>query len=43
MKENEIIHAIENEIKTYSVRTIGTTDDPDRRKKEHLDPTHWYN
>jgi len=43
MKENEIIHAIENEIKTYSVWTIGTTDDPDRRKKEHPDPTHWYN
>ena len=41
MNEAEIKKAIENKVKTYSLWTIGITDDPDRRKGEHGNPTYW--
>lgn len=42
MRESEIIDAIETRVKSsrvvdYSSWTIGITDDPDRRRKEHAD------
>jgi len=41
MKESEIKNAIEQIVSTYSSWTIGITDDPDRRKVEHSNPTCW--
>ena len=46
MKELEIKNAIEKRVKStkskkYSIWTIGITDDPDRRKAEHKNPTYW--
>lgn len=35
MEKSEIIKAIENRVEKYSVWTIGITNDPDRRRKEH--------
>jgi hypothetical protein len=38
MDESELKAAIEKKVvKTYSIWTIGITDDPERRKKEHED------
>ena len=42
MKESEIKSAIAYEVSNYSVWTIGITDDPERRKKEHNNPVPWY-
>lgn len=42
MTEQEIKTAIEGHIKSYSVWTIGVTDDPDRRKQEHDNPQCWH-
>jgi len=42
MKKQEIIDEIEKHVKDYEVWTIGITDDPDRRKGEHDNPTVWY-
>lgn len=46
MREDEIKRAIEKRVmsattKDYSIWTIGITDDPERRKKEHDNPKHW--
>ena len=46
MKESEIVNAIEKRVKSaktkkYSIWTIGITDDPKRRKKEHDNPEYW--
>ena len=45
MKENEIKQEIEKIIKSsntkYSSWTIGITDDPERRKREHNNPETW--
>jgi hypothetical protein len=35
MNESELKAAIEGKVITYSLWTIGITDDPERRKKEH--------
>jgi predicted GIY-YIG superfamily endonuclease len=35
MNESELKAAIQRKVITYSVWTIGITDDPERRKKEH--------
>ena len=40
--EAEIKVAIKEKVSVYSVWTIGVTDDPDRRKKEHGNPARWY-
>ena len=41
--ESEIKSAIERIVGgRYSVWTIGVTDDPARRKREHGDPLTWY-
>ncbi len=40
--EATIKAAIENLVSNYSVWTIGVTDDPPRRKREHGNPTAWY-
>ena len=42
MKEEEIKEAIEKIVSNYKVWTIGITDNPDRRKKEHGNPKHWH-
>jgi len=42
MNESEIKKAIEGHVSTYSVWTIGITDDPERRKGEHGNPAVWY-
>ena len=39
--ESEIKAAIENLVTTYSLWTIGVTDDPARRKGEHSNTEHW--
>ncbi len=41
MREEEIIAAIDNKVTTYSPWTIGITDDPERRRKEHGNPSAW--
>ena len=42
MKEDEIKQAIERVAsKNYKVWTIGITDNPNRRKGEHGNPTTW--
>lgn len=40
--EAAIKAAIEKIVSTYSVWTIGITDDPTRRKTEHGNPPHWH-
>ena len=40
--ESAIKSAIEAEVTRYSAWTIGVTDDPDRRRREHDDPEVWY-
>ena len=37
-----IIAAIENFVSNYSYWTIGVTDDPNRRKTQHDNPSPWY-
>lgn len=39
--EAEIKAAIEGKVTTYSLWTIGVTDDPVRRKAEHGNPQYW--
>ena len=39
--EASIKAAIENVVTTYSIWTIGVTNDPDRRKGEHSDTGAW--
>jgi len=46
MRESEIVEAIEKRVRgskkfDYSIWTIGITNDPERRKTEHGDPTYW--
>lgn len=41
--ESTIKAAIERIVSYYSVWTIGVTDNPDRRKREHGNPNVWYN
>ncbi len=42
MSEQEIIAAIEQRVGSkISIWTIGITDNPERRKKEHGDPKYW--
>lgn len=40
--ESAIKSAIEARVISYSLWTIGVTDDPDRRKREHGNPSAWY-
>lgn len=40
--ESAIKSAIEAKVTNYSAWTIGVTDDPDRRKREHGNPSVWY-
>jgi len=40
--EKEIISEIEKIVGTYSYWTIGVTEDPERRKQEHGNPTPWH-
>ncbi len=40
--ESAIKVAIEGFVTTYSLWTIGVTDDPVRRKSEHGNPKHWH-
>jgi len=44
MNEQEMKIAIERVVGNtrYSSWTIGITDDPDRRRSEHNNPTHWH-
>ncbi len=42
MTETQIKSEIENIVSTYSSWTIGITDDPERRKGEHGNPSHWH-
>jgi len=42
MNEDEIIKGVEKIVNYYEIWTIGITDDPDRRKKEHGDPKNWH-
>ena len=39
--ESEIISAIDNIVIHYPSWTIGITNDPDRRKREHGNPVRW--
>jgi len=41
--ESQIISKIEEIVVSCSNWTIGITDDPERRKKEHGNPSHWRN
>lgn len=40
--ESVIKAAIEKIVTNYSVWTIGVTDDPDRRRREHGNPKFWH-
>jgi len=40
--ESAIKAAIEAKVSVYSAWTIGVTDDPDRRRGEHGNPSIWY-
>ncbi len=40
--ESTIISAIEAIVTSYFVWTIGVTDNPDRRRREHDNPRFWY-
>jgi len=40
--ESAIKSAIEAKVNVYSAWTIGVTDDPERRKREHGNPSVWY-
>lgn len=40
--ESAIKSAIEAIVTTYSLWTIGVTDDPDRRRGEHGNPSVWH-
>ncbi len=40
--ELEIITAIEARVNYYPAWTIGVTDNPDRRRQEHGNPSGWY-
>ena len=40
--ESQIISEIESIVIHYPSWTIGITDDPDRRRQEHGNPTRWY-
>jgi len=40
--ESAIMAAIEAKVTHYSTWTIGVTDDPDRRRREHGNPSVWY-
>jgi len=40
--ESTIKSAIEAKVTTYSAWTIGVTDDPARRRREHGNPSDWY-
>ncbi len=40
--ESAIKAAIEKIVTTYSLWTIGVTDDPVRRKSEHGNPQYWH-
>ncbi len=40
--ESVIKAAIEAKVSTYSVWTIGVTDDPNRRRGEHGNPKTWF-
>jgi len=40
--ESEIISEIEGIVLHYPSWTIGITDEPDRRKREHGNPARWY-
>lgn len=46
MRETEIIQVIEKRVASsktidYKIWTIGITEDPERRKEEHGNPTYW--
>ncbi len=40
--ESAIIAAIEAKVTSYGMWTIGVTDNPDRRRREHGNPSVWY-
>lgn len=40
--ESQIISEIESIVVHYPSWTIGITDDPNRRKREHGNPARWY-
>ncbi len=40
--ESAIKAAIKKIVTSYSIWTIGVTDDPVRRKSEHGNPQHWH-
>jgi hypothetical protein len=40
--ESEITSSIESKVNYYGAWTIGITDDTERRKQEHGNPTIWY-
>ena len=42
LPETAIIATIEARVNYYPAWTIGVTDDPDRRRQEHGNPSGWY-